>query len=348
MNGVQFLEAALREVRSLEKGGDAPGAEGEGGFLETLLETDALRDSGLTKEDLEAWIAAQGGKGMPLGGHELPAGIREPGAGRPDADLPVDAGEGERDALGAMADTLGLAAVEPRGSDGGRGTTQLTPLLTGEDLQRREDPLQTASRARQASLQAMASGDGGMPRMEPEPTGGQDGSRYAQMQFQQAMQQMAPQQPASVPTYTVGQPMDQPGWGQAMGERLMVMAGQEVQQARIQVHPREFGPLDVSIQMRDDKTTILFQAQNPAAREALESELPRLRTMLSDNGIEDAEVEVRDQERDPAGERADGGDGGLDRGLTGEDDAPAEDDAQAGAGSLDDQGAPRSLVDHYA
>ena len=82
MQGLQLLESAIRNMDGAAKpDSGAPDAPESRAFLEALLETDALKDSGLTLEDLEAWLASQGGKGMPLGGQELPLGDMGDGKG---------------------------------------------------------------------------------------------------------------------------------------------------------------------------------------------------------------------------------------------------------------------------
>ena len=344
MQGLHLIETAFRNLDGGKLDPAAPDAPESRAFLEALLETDALKDSGLTLEDLEAWLASQGGKGLPLGGH----------------DLPTQGQGGESAALARGAKTDGVEpAVEFKGGLEDRAGVQqaeqdeallqdllamggMNPLAgQGSDaLKQQEDLVQTGGRSRHLQFQQLGN-DAAQARADAEtPISAQRG-RGAQAQFQQTLQSAMPQS-GGVPTYTVSQPMDQSGWGQALGERLTMMAKQDVQHARIQMNPRELGPLDVRIQMGEDKTSIVFQAQNAVTREALEAELPRLRMMLSDNGIEDAEVNVDQQEtmtQNDEGERPEG----YARGDT--EDGEGGDDT---AGAADADMRPRGLVDHYA
>ncbi|SEO57255.1 flagellar hook-length control protein FliK [Aquisalimonas asiatica] len=464
MQGLQLLESAFREMNGQKGEGLAPDSKDGRAFLEALLETEGLRDSGLTVEDLEAWVASQGGKGLPLGGQDLPlagkpgmqAGAREAtglqgqmaaadgqmagtegqgGAfvstdamlqsgmprGEPPADMVMQAGRASALAdqpldlddatikqlldegfavqelvdAGVPADRIPTDALVAEGvprddlmREAARRDTQQTETVRADAIRARAQAIQQGRGADDALLNDMLSFGGGMPgqmggnedtleiarrdtltqsSMRAAQLQGQqqsadlvqaqarsgdseaqpqsDNSRHAQLQFQQVFQtaNAAPQQ-AGMPTYNVAQSMDQAGWGQAVGERLVMMANQNVQQARIQVNPRELGPLDVNIQMRDDKTMITFQAQNAVTREALDAELPRLRMMLSDNGIENAEVTVGEEQ---PGHPQDGTElaEGFDRGNTGDGDESEEDENGV---AVDSDRIRRGLVDHYA
>ncbi len=136
---------------------------------------------------------------------------------------------------------------------------------------------------------------------------------------------------------TVQPPVGQNGFGNAVGERVVWMVNENVQHARLQLNPPGLGPVEVSVQVGDDRTTITFSAQNAAAREALEAELPRLRQMLAEQGHEHVDVNVSQgeaRERDEEGAASADGDGGDD---------PAENGDHSNAVA-----AGSGLVDHYA
>jgi flagellar hook-length control protein FliK len=96
---------------------------------------------------------------------------------------------------------------------------------------------------------------------------------------------------------TITLPMSHPGWERAMGERLVWMVRNSLQEAQIQLNPRELGPIDVRLLLQQDQATVVFQAQQGATRDALEQSLPRLREMLADQGITLVRSEVQQQER---------------------------------------------------
>ncbi|MDN3518285.1 flagellar hook-length control protein FliK [Aquisalimonas lutea] len=352
MQGLQLIESALRNMEGGKLDPSRPDAPENRAFLEALLETDALKDSGLTLEDLEAWLASQGGKGLPLGGQELPlADGQRPVAeglarGQNDDALPADAaarralrGGAEQQDEAVLYDLLAMGGM---GGQNGKGPMAGSP--GSDDGAGEQTLMQLVARARQLqSQQALAEAQGrGSPGGE---TSQADAGRAVQAHFQQTLHNAMPQ-PTGTPTYTVPQSMDQSGWGQALGERVVMMANQNVQQARVQINPPELGPLDVRIRTADDKTSIVFQAQSAVTREALDAELPRLRMMLSDNGIEDAEVSVDHGDASPEnqdGERREG----FARGDT-QDGRSGSDGLSGPGGDAGGDGEARSLIDHYA
>lgn len=100
---------------------------------------------------------------------------------------------------------------------------------------------------------------------------------------------------SSTPTTVISQPLNHPGWGQALGERVQWMVGQHLQLANIKLNPPELGPLEVRIQMHHDQASVTFSALHGHVRDALEAAVPRLREMLGEHGINLADVNVAQQ-----------------------------------------------------
>lgn len=93
------------------------------------------------------------------------------------------------------------------------------------------------------------------------------------------------------PTTTVETPFRQPGWDQALSERVLWAANQKMQSAEIKLNPPQLGPIEVRIQMHQDQAQVSFTSQHAAVRDALEAALPRLREMFNASGFElDANV----------------------------------------------------------
>lgn len=80
-------------------------------------------------------------------------------------------------------------------------------------------------------------------------------------------------------------PVGEPGWGDRIGERVLMMAGSRRQQAEIRLTPAELGPVRIRIAMEDGAANVTFHAQHVATRDAIEAAMPRLREMLADNGV---------------------------------------------------------------
>ncbi len=99
--------------------------------------------------------------------------------------------------------------------------------------------------------------------------------------------------PGSLPGLPVNIPVGHPGWSAELGQRMMWLANQEIREAKIQLNPRHLGPIDVRIIYSDaQQLSVSFNAQNPAAREALDAALPRLREMFEQQGLNLADASV--------------------------------------------------------
>jgi hypothetical protein len=118
----------------------------------------------------------------------------------------------------------------------------------------------------------------------------------------------APTAPSS-PTQWVASQMHtspgQPGWGDALGERVTWMTGNKLQNVELRLNPAELGPVRVQISIDDGNATVNFSAQHPLTRDAIEQALPRLREMLADQGLslQDANVSEGRREDQPGAGR---------------------------------------------
>ncbi len=87
-------------------------------------------------------------------------------------------------------------------------------------------------------------------------------------------------------------------WGDALANRLSWMIDSDLGEARIRLNPPELGALDVKISMVEEKAFVQLFASEPAAKELLESALPKLRELLGAGGIELADASVNDRKRE--------------------------------------------------
>lgn len=94
------------------------------------------------------------------------------------------------------------------------------------------------------------------------------------------------------PTTAIDVPLRQPGWDQALGDRVMWAVNQKFQGAEIKLNPPQLGPIEVRIQMHHDQAQVTFTAQHGAVRDALEAALPRLREMFAASGVGLGDVNV--------------------------------------------------------
>lgn len=131
---------------------------------------------------------------------------------------------------------------------------------------------------------------------------------------------------------TLAMPMQQANWGGAVAERVVWMTNANIQEAEIQLNPRELGPIGIKVTLNNDQTNVSFVAQNATTREALEAALPRLREMLNENGLQLGQSDVSQHSfkgRDGEAEDGDGRgeNGSADEILEGEGHLPGEQSA---------------------
>ncbi|MDF1831785.1 MAG: flagellar hook-length control protein FliK [Porticoccaceae bacterium] len=95
--------------------------------------------------------------------------------------------------------------------------------------------------------------------------------------------------------FTLQTPVGQTGWDAEIGNRIRWMVGQNNSGLELRLNPAELGSVDVRLNTEGERTSVTFFAANPAAREALEAALPRLREMFADSGMQLANADVSDQ-----------------------------------------------------
>lgn len=90
---------------------------------------------------------------------------------------------------------------------------------------------------------------------------------------------------------TVGTPQ----WSQAVGDKVLWLAAQNVSAAEIRLDPPELGPMQVRVSINQDQASVTFTSPHPVVREALDQQLNRLREMFSEQGLNLVNVDVSDK-----------------------------------------------------
>lgn len=96
-------------------------------------------------------------------------------------------------------------------------------------------------------------------------------------------------------TQQINVPVQQPQWGQQLGDRVQWLVGQNLHQAAIHLNPPDLGSLDVHIQMHGDQTNVNFSSPHAVVRHAVDAAIPRLREMLGETGLILGDVNVSGQ-----------------------------------------------------
>ncbi len=87
------------------------------------------------------------------------------------------------------------------------------------------------------------------------------------------------------------------GWNQAISQKVMYMVGASEQTARLSLNPPELGPLQVVIEVNDEKANTTFISDNEDVRQALEDGMDYLREKMDEAGISLGEANVNDGQR---------------------------------------------------
>lgn len=82
-----------------------------------------------------------------------------------------------------------------------------------------------------------------------------------------------------------------------LGQQVVWLAGQDIKQARIRLHPEELGQLDVKISVSHDRVDVVFSAQHPAAVTAIQQSLSQLGQMLTQQGLSLGQAQVGQHDR---------------------------------------------------
>lgn len=153
--------------------------------------------------------------------------------------------------------------------------------------------------------------------------------------------------------------MNQGGWTEGVVNRVMYLSSQNLKQADIQLEPAELGRLDIRVNMAaDQQTQVTFMSAHVGVREALESQMSRLRDSFVQQGMGQVNVNVSDQSQgwQQQAQQQSGGDGQRNGGGSRVNGASGSDliadgapvDAASAAASAPLTVVGSSAVDYYA
>lgn len=143
----------------------------------------------------------------------------------------------------------------------------------------------------------------------------------------------------------VSTPVNHQRWGEQVSERVVWMTKNDTQAAKLRLTPEHLGPMEIDLDIADEKATVNFTVTHATTKEALDSALPRLREMLAQQGIDlvDVNVSERENKDQAANEQQQGRGDQNNQALAG--DQTGEDDNldQVQAIKVSDR-----ILDHYA
>ena len=81
-------------------------------------------------------------------------------------------------------------------------------------------------------------------------------------------------------------------WPEHFNQQILWLRQQQVNTAIIKLNPQEFGPLEVSIHLIKDETSINITTHTPQVRDLIEQAIPRLREMMTEQGLNLSQVNI--------------------------------------------------------
>jgi flagellar hook-length control protein FliK len=75
----------------------------------------------------------------------------------------------------------------------------------------------------------------------------------------------------------------------------MFQINQKIQSAEIKLAPEELGSMQIKVQLQQEQLSVQFVVQQAGAKEALEQQMPRLREMLEEQGMQLTDGQVSQQ-----------------------------------------------------
>lgn len=88
-----------------------------------------------------------------------------------------------------------------------------------------------------------------------------------------------------------------PRWAQDLAERVVWSAKEDLGEVEIQLHPPELGPIRMHLKLEGTELAVQVATVHPAARDAFEANLPKLREALQQQGLTLVDAQVSDQTR---------------------------------------------------
>lgn len=92
----------------------------------------------------------------------------------------------------------------------------------------------------------------------------------------------------------IEQPVNSRNWEEGFGDRILWLVNNRNPVAELRLNPPHLGAIEVRIAVQGDQAQVAFQIPGGAARDAVETALPRLREMFAEAGMNLTDVGVSD------------------------------------------------------
>lgn len=92
-------------------------------------------------------------------------------------------------------------------------------------------------------------------------------------------------------------PLNHAQWGDKFSEHIVWLGKNDIQSALIKINPEELGPLEISVKVSKDSTSVTILSHSIQARDIVDQALPRLREMMAEQGLNLTDVQVSADQR---------------------------------------------------
>lgn len=83
-----------------------------------------------------------------------------------------------------------------------------------------------------------------------------------------------------------------PKWVDYFSEHIVWLGEQDIKSAQIKIHPEDLGPLEINIKVIKDDVSVSINSYSNQVRDIVDQGIPRLRDMMSQQGINLSEVNI--------------------------------------------------------
>lgn len=94
----------------------------------------------------------------------------------------------------------------------------------------------------------------------------------------------------------------QPQASEQLKEKMLMMVKDKVHTAEIRLDPSELGSMQIKINLQQDQMSVQFMVQQGNAKELMEQQMPKLRELLQQQGIELSQGSVQQQNQSSSGQ----------------------------------------------
>lgn len=127
-------------------------------------------------------------------------------------------------------------------------------------------------------------------------------------------------------------------------ERVQIMVRQNIQVAEVRLDPAELGQMQIRVNLQQEQASVQFIVQQQQTKELVEQQMPRLRELLQQQGIQLGEGQVQQQQQQQRDDRTAAEQHTAGRGHQGDDHLEGE---SVGTTTIEVNTSDR-LVDYYA